>query len=243
MTLIECVVAGVIVLILAGAYYVYQKNGSFLPSAPSGDDSSSDSSGEGAGGSNSEATGIEKSSTGGGAGSTGIESEGGGGGSKTASGELFRTYTASVSALISKVEIAHGTGSAGETGTKTSSGAEPSSTGGSSTGGGGGGGGKVTAFFENCESKSCSRLCCSKLNRFERLIGIGQDPATTNFDGLYAAFWFCAVPQEGGSIDTLESTAGQAKVSSSKPSRQDLAADCDQSFPTGFRRGSSKSRN
>ncbi|GAA5829530.1 hypothetical protein JCM5353_001283 [Sporobolomyces roseus] len=172
-TLVGCVVAGVIVLILAGAYYVYQKNGSLLPPSTSGSDSSE--SGGSTGGSDSEASSGGGKSSGGatgagsGAGSTGSASKGDeGGGSKTASG----------------------TDSAGETASKTSSEAEPSSTGGSSSGGGGGGG-KVTAFFENW---------------------LGQDPATTDFTGLYAAFWFCAVPEAGGSVDILESTAGQAKA-------------------------------
>ncbi|GAA5885506.1 hypothetical protein JCM16303_002233 [Sporobolomyces ruberrimus] len=72
--------------------------------------------------------------------------------------------------------------------TASSTAPSSSSTGGSSTGGGGG---KVTAFFENW---------------------MGEDPASADFTGLYAAFWFCAVPKEGGEVDMLESVAGQAKT-------------------------------
>ncbi|GAA6062878.1 hypothetical protein JCM10212_000800 [Sporobolomyces blumeae] len=176
-TLIGCIVVGVIVLLSLGAWYVYSNKdgstGSGTGSAGSTGSGSSSGSGSGDG---------SWGGTAGTSGSSATSSKEGGGGAGGSTGSATASGGASG-------------GAGSESGTSTSSGAAATSTGGgsSSSGGSGGsvGGGKVSAFFENW---------------------VGQDPSTTDFSGLYAAYWFTAVPEAGGSIMLGESTEGQAKT-------------------------------
>ncbi|GAA5949955.1 hypothetical protein JCM3765_007749 [Sporobolomyces pararoseus] len=80
------------------------------------------------------------------------------------------------------------TGSRSSVPTSTSSATGSSST---SSGSSGAGQGRVVSFFENWK---------------------GVDPASLDFSGLYAAFWFTAVPDATGAVDLHESTTGQAKT-------------------------------
>ncbi|GAA6024348.1 hypothetical protein JCM11491_000386 [Sporobolomyces phaffii] len=124
--------------------------------------------------------------------SSGGRGGGGGGGGGATSSSSTRSVGSSAGATGGDSSP---TSSEGERqGTATSS-ASSTATAGSpeSTGGGGrgdAGSSRVVSFFENWK---------------------GIDPSTVNFDGLYAAFWFTAVPDAKGSVDLHEGSSGQAK--------------------------------
>ncbi|GAA5923422.1 glycoside hydrolase family 18 protein [Sporobolomyces koalae] len=135
-------------------------------------------------------SGETSGTSGGGSGSGSGSGSGTGSGSGSSMGGPASKSSGDTSATGTAGKDTAGTkdGSASSTGTSS---APASSSSGAGGGGGGGGGGKVTAFFENW---------------------VGDDPAKADFSGLYAAFWFCAVPEAGGSITLGESTTGQAKT-------------------------------
>ncbi|GAA5983660.1 hypothetical protein JCM5350_000659 [Sporobolomyces pararoseus] len=106
----------------------------------------------------------------------------------TAGGGSSGASSESVKSSSSSSSNGGGTSASSSGSTLTTSGANSSPT---SSGSSGGGQSRVVSFFENWK---------------------GVDPASLDFSGLYAAFWFTAVPDTTGAVDLHESTTGQAKV-------------------------------